>query len=369
MTGLLTAEMPSETASMNNCSEISAAHLLADTVCPSGGCSLCGRLSHDAMGSVGLPWTMTLYHRLFPLSFPSVQPVSALGCGGEHIDPRPDFGRGTALEMLMGPEVIVDGSNMLQSSVTRRGIVNGVLQQHPLHRADEPFQASVLPGASWIAVLQANPQEAQDQTKSVRREDGFVVGTQELGTAILTACGGEVAPDRQRRFIRQSLHAQARATGMIEDGQHDMPVAVRIGLCQQVHAPDQIAGNGPGDSMFHLPSGTEDRILLPAERIGHVGFADRHAAALGEATIKTVRDRAAARLRHQRFQSDDLIPYPLRFGTGTDATGRCGSTALSPTQMVGARPQPGLDQMPQSDQPQDQKSEPRAHDRLVVVVV
>jgi hypothetical protein len=85
----------------------------------------------------------------------------------------------------------------------------------------------------------------------------------------------------------------------------------------------------------------------------------------GPAAIETVRDRAAARVGHQRFQSKEFVTDPLRFGLGTNATRRCGETALSPTPMVGARPTSLLDQVPQSDQPQDQQSEPRVHDHLV----
>lgn len=99
MTGLLPTEMPSEAVSMNNCSGISGAHLLGDTVCLRGAGSRRGRLSHDASCSGSLPWTVNIQRSaLFPLSFPSSQPASALASGREHIDPCPDFsGRTTIL--------------------------------------------------------------------------------------------------------------------------------------------------------------------------------------------------------------------------------------------------------------------------------
>ena len=358
--------MPGETASMNNFSEISGTSLVADTVCHGQDDSRRGQLSHDASCSGSLPWTV---HSLFPLPFPASQPSSVLASGCEDIHPRPDLSGRAPVQMLMGPEVIVDGSDIMQGSITRRGIVNGVLNKQPFHGTDEPLDAAVLPRAAGVRALMLDAQEPQPPAQTPRCEDGFVVGTQELGVAILTAHGDEVVPDRQRRFIRQSLYAQARATGMIHDGQHDMPAAVGIGFCQQVHAPDQIAGNGAGYPVFQCSPYTEDRILLSSDCVGDVSFTDRHAAAFDEATIKAVRDRAAARLRHQRFQSDDLIPHPFGFGMGTAAPCRFDGTALSPTQTVGARPEPVLDQMPQSDQPQDQKSEPHAHDHLVVGVV
>jgi hypothetical protein len=281
--------MPSDVASMNIFSQISVTSLVADTVHPSGADSRRGRLSHDASCFVSLSWAMnTQRSELFPLSFPSSQPASVLASGCEDIDPRPDFGGRTALEMLMGPEVIIDGSDIMQGWITRYGIANGVRYKQPFHGADEPLDAAVLPWASRIAVLQANAHQSEHHRKTPRREDGFVIGAQESRAAILTARGGQMIPNRQRRSIRQSLHAETGAARMVQDGQHDMLAAVGIGLCQQVHASDQIARHWAGHSIFHLPSRTEDRILLPSDCVGDVDFADRHAAAFGEATIEAM---------------------------------------------------------------------------------
>ena len=350
--------MHRDMTSMNMCSEIFCAPLAQDVVRPCNDDSWRGRFSHDAHGFVRLPRTMPVHYRLFILPFPSSQPTSALQRGCEHIDPCPDFSGRTALEMLMGPQVIVDGSNMLQSSVTRRGIVNGVLHKQSFHRADEPLDTAVLPRASRIAVLQADTQEAQNQTKTPRCEDGFVVGTQELGVAILTAHGDEVMPNRQRRFIRQSLYEQARATGMIHDGQHDMSAAVSIGRCQQVHGPNQIAGDGPGHAMFQFSSQTQDGVLLASNCVGDVGFADRHVPTRGPAAIETVRDRAAARVGHEGFETNDLVSHPTRFGrrmrsahwpTGSVAWPEGATGASQPAAQQSAQPgAPANEPVPQS---------------------
>lgn len=253
---------------------------------------------------------------LLPVTLPSPQPRSTADGGREDIHPCPDLTGRTALEMLMGPEVIIDGSNMLQSSVTRSGIVNGVLHKQPFHGTDEPLDAAVLPRASRIAVLQANAHQSQHHRKKPRREDGFVIGAQESGIAILTAHGDEVVPDRHRRLIRQSLHAQAGAARMVEDGQHHMLMPMRVGLRQQVHAPDQIVWHRAGHAMFQLSAQTEDGVLMPTDRVGDIGFPDGHVFADGEAAVEQVRDRAAARVGHEGFQTNDLPTDPLRFGLG-----------------------------------------------------
>ena len=118
--------MPRDVVSMNMFSQISAVHLGADTIHPCGDRSLRGRLSHGASFSVALPRTVhPSSHRLFPVA----QPASAFASGGEDIDPRPDFGGRAALEMLMGPEVIVGAARVGQGLIQRPSVLDGVLEE------------------------------------------------------------------------------------------------------------------------------------------------------------------------------------------------------------------------------------------------
>ena len=157
MTRFSRAERQRTTPCMNIFSDISGIFLVVDMVHPRSDSSRRGRCSHDATGSIRLPRTMTLYHRLFPLPHPPSQPATALARGRKHIDPRPHFSGRAALEMVMGPEMIVDVSCLGQRPIERRGIVKRMLSQQPLHRADEPLDPAVLPGTARLAVLQANP--------------------------------------------------------------------------------------------------------------------------------------------------------------------------------------------------------------------
>ena len=86
----------------------------------------------------------------FPLPLPAPQPASALAGRREDIDPRPDFGWCAALEMLMGPEVIVDAACVGQGPIQRPSVFDGVQEEQPLHRTDETFDAAVLPGTSRV---------------------------------------------------------------------------------------------------------------------------------------------------------------------------------------------------------------------------
>lgn len=346
--------MHSKPTGKNVFSEISGAPLVADTVLPCAGSSQRGRLAHNASCSVSLPWTMKLRRSPSPLPFPAPQPTSAPGRRDEHIDPGPDLGRGLTVEMLMGPEMIVNRPRVSQGPVERRGILDGLLKQQPLHGADEPFDAPVLPRASRLVVLEANPQEAQGQAKTLRGKDGFVVGAQESRQAILTAHGDEMVPDRQRRLLRQSLHAQTGAARMIQDGQHDVLAAVPISRCQQVHSPDQMTRNGPGQPMFQFPSCAEDRI-------GDIGFADGHPAAAGPAAVKAMGNRPATGFRHQGLQANDLLTNPLRLWMSTEAARSLGEFRASPPWLCQQASQPALQELPQPDGRAQQPASMKRH--------
>lgn len=289
-------------------------HPADGTVRPTSDGSPCGRLSRHASPSVALPRTMTLTHRLFPLPFPSSQPTSACVGGGEHIDPGPDLGGRATPQMLMGPEVIVDRPCVHQRLVERGGIVNSMWHQQPFQGSDQALDPTVLPGTARLAVLQANARTPQNQTKMPRGEHRFVVSTQKSWVAILTACDGEVMPNPDRRFVRQSLHAQASAACMVQNGQHHVLLTGGIRLGQQVHAPDQIAGNGPRYPMFQCSSQTQDGMLLSSDRVGDVGFADGHLPTDREAPVEGVHDRAAACMGHKGFEPNDFVSHPTRFG-------------------------------------------------------
>ncbi len=321
MTGFWIVEMPRDVRSMNIFSTIAGAHVVADRVRPSRDGFLRGRSSHGVAFSVVLPRAIhSSSWELLPLPFPAAQPASAPTGRREDIDSRPDFSRRSSPEMLMRTEVIVAAARVGQGPIQRPGILNGVLEEQPFDGSDETFDTAVLPGASRIAVLQTNAHAPQDQAKQPRREHRFVISAQELRAAVVTTDGDEVAPDRQRRLIRHSLHAQTGATGMVHDGQHDVLPTDSIRLHQQIHTPDQVAGNGARDVVFQGPPYRQDGVVLSSERVRDVRFAHRHVPPLGEAAVEAVGNRPTSRLRHEGFEADEFVSDPARFRRRMRAT-------------------------------------------------
>lgn len=295
------------------CSPTIDIHPADGTVHPTSDDAPCGRLARHASSSVALPRTMRS-HRLFPLSFPSVQPASALAGGHEHIDPGPDFGGGATMKMLMGPEVIVDRPCVHQRPVERGGIVNHMWHQQPFQGSDQALDPAVLPRAARLAVLQANAQEVQCEAESPRRKHRFVVGAQHARATILTTRDDEMVPDRPRRLVRQALDTQAGPAGMIDNRQRQMRATGRIGLGQQVHPPDEIARHRTRHAMLQFSAQVQDGVLLASHRVGDVGFADGHLPTDREAPVEGVHDCAAARMGHEGFEPNDLVSHPTRFG-------------------------------------------------------
>ena len=106
---------------------------------------------------------------------------------------------------------------------------------------------------------------------------------------------------------------------MVHDGQGQMRPPVTIHLRQQIAAPDPVVRHRSGNSVLQLPSGFIDEILVSSAQVRHVRLAHGHLSSPSPPPIEMMRDGSAPGLRHERFQSKDVIPYPLRLGVGAKA--------------------------------------------------
>lgn len=100
---------------------------------------------------------------------------------------------------------------------------------------------------------------------------------------------------------------------MIEDGQREMRLPLPVCLHQQNAPPYPIARHRARYTVLQLPPRFENQILVFLERVGDVAFPDRHLSSASPSLIEVMPDRPTARLGHESFQANDLIPDPLRF--------------------------------------------------------
>jgi len=87
--------------------------------------------------------------------------------------------------MVVWPLEVVPDPDVPQGVGERMFIWNRVHRQRPFHRPDEALDPAILPGAPGLRPLLADAEEAQPPCEPDRREHGFIVRPEELGTPIL----------------------------------------------------------------------------------------------------------------------------------------------------------------------------------------
>lgn len=91
-----------------------------------------------------------------PVVLPSPQPRSTAGGVCEDIHPRPDFGGGAPVQMLMGTKMIVREASAAEDRVELISVLDRVRCEQTLHRPDEAFDPAVLSGTVGSGVLRTN---------------------------------------------------------------------------------------------------------------------------------------------------------------------------------------------------------------------
>lgn len=100
--------------------------------------------------------------------------------------------------------------------------------------------------------------------------------------------------------------------------------------------------------------------MKSTDGVGDVGFADRHVAAFGEATIKVVRDRAAARVGHEGFEPNDLTTNPFGLGRCVRPAHRLTGSVAWPGEATWAS-QPAAQQSAQPGAPLNEPAQQTQH--------
>ena len=94
--------------------------------------------------------------------------------------------------------------------------------------------------------------------------------------------------------------------------QREMRSPLLIRLRQEIAAPDSVARHRPRHAMFHMSSRFVDQVLMRPTPVRDVRVADRHLSAAVPSPIEVMRNRPAAGLRHEHFQSNNFMLHPFR---------------------------------------------------------
>ena len=80
--------------------------------------------------------------------------------------------------------MVVPGATLPQRHTQFVPVCDGSSRQFPLHCADEPLNASILPGASGLDALVADSQQPEPKPKPAGDKHGFIVGAYECWSAV-----------------------------------------------------------------------------------------------------------------------------------------------------------------------------------------
>ncbi len=96
----------------------------------------------------------------------------------------------------MRADVVVPETKECKILLRFRGRVEGPLADKFLEGLEEPLHAPVLPGREGRDALMPDTEQAKSEMEELRREDGFIVGTDVSGLAEALDCIEDRAKDR-----------------------------------------------------------------------------------------------------------------------------------------------------------------------------
>ena len=169
-------------------------------------------------------------------AIPGLEPDSAYDGALPSIDAAPGLHRRHALQVLMRPRLVVPTDELDQRGGERLLIRHDPAVELLLERAEEPFDAPVLPGAVLFDGLVANAELMKHAVEQGVVEDGFVVGADGLWHAVSFDGVEQCAQERDGGFVRQRREVQAAASTVVEDAEQEMSLTGLVGLAGAVHA-------------------------------------------------------------------------------------------------------------------------------------
>jgi hypothetical protein len=143
-------------------------------------------------------------------------------------------------------------------------------------------------------------------------EDRLVVGAQDSRPAEALD-GVEQGAEECHRGAGADLEQGETGAGAVIEQAENGARSAGIGEEGQVQGPQEVARDAPGPAVLELAPEVEDLFLAAAEHAGDEGLADR----LGEPAVEVVEDLcdlAAAVIREQRLEAEDLAPHPGGLG-------------------------------------------------------
>lgn len=112
------------------------------------------------------------------------------------------------MQVLVGPNVVVEEAKLVKGRLQRRAVGDEQLPEQWFEGAKQTLDPAVLPGGVLLNGLVADACKLEESVEHPAVEDGFVIGAQFAGLAMLGDGQAQMPQHRPAAAARQHLQAQ-----------------------------------------------------------------------------------------------------------------------------------------------------------------
>ena len=196
-----------------------------------------------------------------------------------------------------------------------------------LQGAKKSFYSAVLPGAKslrrtrpcrcyggqGVGGLFANAEQPEGGKHQLGIEDGFVVGSQELGSTVTINDSEQYAKDAKTGSVADGLEAE-QASGPVIDYAQDWRRVWTIRCKGQIHTPTPVSRTFLAFASIEFLATKQNFLAMTFQRFSHKSLAHGFAPPL-KTGVKSRCNRAATFTEHQSLQPNHFLNHPSRLLT------------------------------------------------------
>lgn len=155
-------------------------------------------------------------------------------CGPE---PCKVFSRCETLQILMGPEVVVEGFEFIKCALQSTAAGYDQLPEQWFERAKQTLDPAVLPRRVLLGCLVVDASELQEGVEQPAVEHRFVVRAQFAGLAVLGNGQAQMPQHGPATAACEGVQAQSQSAAVVDDADGRMGGFVDVGEERHVHGP------------------------------------------------------------------------------------------------------------------------------------
>ena len=220
------------------------------------------------------------------------------------------FGWREPLQVLVGPDVVVENFELIQGHLQRSPVGHGELFEQGLERAKQSLDPAVLPWGVFLGGLMVDARQSQKALEHPTVEDRLVVGAQFAGLAMLGNGQAQMTQHGPTATASERVQARNQTAGVVQDAYGGMGALLLVGAKAQVHGPSVIDRNDAGLGGSDLAAQFGNVVLVMGDELSHKRLA--HAGVWVQA-VEGACHAATTGMGHVRFEAQEFVAYPVGF--------------------------------------------------------